>query len=350
MVLNIFPRHKDPPEAVPAPQPEPLPEPSPEALQDPPKRTRRGTRGGRGRSRASEKATVTEAADIETTEAADVPGPEAVAEEVPTEQPAPSRRRSRKPTAVAAEAPATEAEVAAEETEGEPRPSRGRNRQVRTAPETQPAPDTTAAILKALEQQNRQLEQLLRTQEELLKKLTAQQQQQVPPPETRPTQLPRVGVFVDAANIELACDRLRARFDWGKVLALLTKDRQLVRALAYSPVHDDPAVSMETQRFAEPFLDKGFKIVTKPLKRFSDGSIKANTDIEMALDVVSMLERLDIVCIVSGDGDFQPLVEYVQRRGVRCEVAAIGSSTASNLRNAADAYIDLQQRLKEIKA
>jgi uncharacterized LabA/DUF88 family protein len=162
--------------------------------------------------------------------------------------------------------------------------------------------------------------------------------------------LPRVGVFVDAANIELACDRLRSRFDWGKVLALLTKDRQLVRALAYSPVHDDPNVSMETQRFAEPFLDKGFKVVTKPLKRFSDGTIKANTDIEMALDVVAMLDRLDVVCIVSGDGDFQPLVEYVQRHGVRCEVVAVASSTAGNLRHAADAYIDLQQRLKEIRA
>lgn len=347
MVLNIFPRQKAPPEAPPAPEPEPLPEPSPEALQDPPKRTRRGTRGGRGRSRASEKATATEAADIETTETAAADEPETVAEEAPPEPPATTRRRSRK-TAAAAEEPQPEAEAAPAEAEAEPRPTRSRSRQPKPAAEPPPAPDHTAAILQALEQQSRQFEQLLRAQEELAKKLSAP-----PPPapvQQTPVQLPRVGVFVDAANIELACDRLRARFDWGKVLALLTKDRQLVRALAYSPVHDDPAVSMETQRFAEPFLDKGFKIVTKPLKRFSDGSIKANTDIEMALDVVSMLERLDIVCIVSGDGDFQPLVEYVQRRGVRCEVAAIGSSTASNLRNAADAYIDLQQRLKEIKA
>ena len=160
----------------------------------------------------------------------------------------------------------------------------------------------------------------------------------------------RVGIFVDAANIELACDRMRARFDWGKILRMLTYNRSLVRAIAYSPVHDDPNVSIETQRFVEPFLDKGFKIVTKPLKRFQDGTIKANVDIELALDVITMLDRLDVVCLVSGDGDFQRLVEVVQSRGVRVEVVSVGSSTAGNLRNAADAFIDLQQRLKDIRS
>jgi uncharacterized LabA/DUF88 family protein len=160
----------------------------------------------------------------------------------------------------------------------------------------------------------------------------------------------RVGIFVDAANIELACDRMRARFDWGKILRMLTQDRTLVRAISYSPVHDDPNVSIETQRFVEPFLDKGFKIVTKPLKRFHDGTIKANVDIELALDVITMLDRLDVVCLVSGDGDFQRLVEVVQSRGVRVEVVSVGPSTAGNLRNAADGFIDLQQRLKDIRA
>ena len=50
---------------------------------------------------------------------------------------------------------------------------------------------------------------------------------------------------------------------------MLTRDRQLVRAIAYSPVHDDPGVSIETQRFVEPFLGKGYKVFTKPLKRFA---------------------------------------------------------------------------------
>ena len=130
---------------------------------------------------------------------------------------------------------------------------------------------------------------------------------------------------------------------------MLTRERQLVRAIAYSPVHDDPSVSVETQRFVEPFLDRGFKIVTKPLKRFQDGSIKANVDIELALDVVTMCDRLDIVCLVSGDGDFEKLVELVQGKGIRVEVVSFGSSTAGNLKNAADAFIDFQSRLRDVR-
>jgi uncharacterized LabA/DUF88 family protein len=122
-----------------------------------------------------------------------------------------------------------------------------------------------------------------------------------------------------------------------------------VRAIAYCPVHDDPGVSIETQRFVEPFLDRGYKIVTKPLKRFQDGSVKANVDIELALDVIEMLDRLDVVCLISGDGDFQRLVEVVQAKGIRVEVIAVGTSTAANLRHAADLYIDLQGRLKDVR-
>ena len=155
--------------------------------------------------------------------------------------------------------------------------------------------------------------------------------------------LPRVGIFVDSANVELARDRTRGgkAIDWGLVLERLTEDRRLVRAIAYSPVHDDPGVSPETQRFVEPFLGKGYKIVTKPLKRFADGSIKANVDIELALDLVTMSDRLDVAVLVSGDGDFQHLVEVLQVRGLRVEVAGLGASVAGALKKAADQYIDL---------
>jgi uncharacterized LabA/DUF88 family protein len=197
-------------------------------------------------------------------------------------------------------------------------------------------------LIRAVELQGRHIEQLARSIDELRRSggghgapATAQV---------------RVGVFVDTANIELATDRLRARFDWGKVLRLLVKDRQLVRAVAYSPTHDDPGVSIETQRFVEPFLDHGFKVVTKPFRRFQDGSIKANLDIELALDVVAMLDRLDVVVLVSGDGDFQRLVELAQGKGLRVEVAAVGSSAASALRNAADEYVDLGSKVRELRA
>ena len=158
--------------------------------------------------------------------------------------------------------------------------------------------------------------------------------------------LPKFAVFVDSANVELALDRSKRRLDWGRVLKTLTKGRRLVRAIAYSPVHEDVNVSMESQRFVEPFLGNGYKVITKPLKRFSDGTVKANVDIELAIDLLTMSDRLDIACIVSGDGDFQPLVEAVQSRGVRVEVASVGNAIASHLRKAADEYINLDKMLK----
>ena len=97
-------------------------------------------------------------------------------------------------------------------------------------------------------------------------------------------------------------------------------------------------------------MGKGFRVVTKPLKRFADGSIKANVDIEMALDIMEMLDRLDVVCLVSGDGDFQRLVEVVQMKGVRVEVVGVGTSTASQLRNAGDRFVDIQSILPKVKA
>jgi uncharacterized LabA/DUF88 family protein len=271
---------------------------------------------------------------------AEKPAEEAV--EAP-EKPAIRRAPRRRPAAPAeAEAVAKAEEAAPVPAPAEARPKRPpRQREARIeAPAV--APDgSTAGILKAIEHQNRQIEQLIKMQEEMGRRGGGATVAAAPPA--------RVGIFVDAANVELATDRLRARIDWAKVLKLLTKDRSLVRAIAYSPVHDDPGVSIETQRFVEPFLDKGYKVVTKPLKRFQDGTIKANVDIELALDIVTMLDRLDVVCLVSGDGDFQRLVELVQSRGVRVEVVALGSSTAANLRHAADEFIDLQARLREVR-
>jgi uncharacterized LabA/DUF88 family protein len=251
--------------------------------------------------------------------------------------PAARGRRGRTPReSVAAREPA----VAASEAPAEARAPSPRARAV--PQKTGAAPDAIREVLAEMKQQSSRLEQLIRAEEEAVRRASGGGG--APPA--------RVGVFVDAANVELACDRLRTRvkINWAKVLAMVTKNRVLVRAMAYSPVHDDPTVSIETQRFVEPFIDHGYKVVTKPLKRFQDGTIKANVDIELALDIVSMLDRLDVVCLVSGDGDFTQLVEFVQAKGVRCEVVSIGQATATNLRHAADEFIDLQGRINEVRA
>jgi uncharacterized LabA/DUF88 family protein len=162
--------------------------------------------------------------------------------------------------------------------------------------------------------------------------------------------LPRVGIFVDVPNVVYAAERRRITVDFGRLLELLSRNREMVRASAYAPISDDPAMPLAGQKFVQPFVDHGYRIVTKPLKRFADGSIKANFDVELAIDILTMSDRLDVVSLVSGDGDFRRLVELVASKGVRVEVVAFAEATSAELRAVADEYVDLGAYLPEIQA
>ncbi len=161
---------------------------------------------------------------------------------------------------------------------------------------------------------------------------------------------PRLAVFVDVPNILYAAERSGVDLDWGKVLDYLSQGRTLVRATAYAPISDDPAARRENERFVVPFMDKGYRIATKSLKRFTGGSVKANFDVELAVDIVTMADRLDVIALVSGDGDFRRVVEMVGNRGVRVEVMAFGNSTSRDLRETADRYIDIAAYVPELSA
>lgn len=159
----------------------------------------------------------------------------------------------------------------------------------------------------------------------------------------------RVGIFVDVPNLIYATERRKVDMDFGRVLEFFTRGRHLVRATAYAPITDDPQAKLESQRFAHHFIGHPYRIVTKPLKRFADGSMKANFDIELAVDILTMSERLDVVVLMSGDGDFVRVVELVESRGVRVEVAAFAEAAANELKSVADRFIDLGLHLDEFK-
>ena len=157
-----------------------------------------------------------------------------------------------------------------------------------------------------------------------------------------------MAVFVDVPNVMYAAERSRVNIDYAKLLRYLVGDRELVRAAAYAPISDDPNMTLEVQRFVQPFSGLGYRIVTKPLKRFADGTIKANFDVELAIDILTMADRLNVITLMSGDGDFRRLLELVAGKGVRVEVVGFGHSVAAELRAAADRFIDLQDIAREI--
>jgi len=155
-----------------------------------------------------------------------------------------------------------------------------------------------------------------------------------------PNQDQRVGVFIDIQNLYHSAKNLYGgRVNYGELLKQLVKDRHLVRALAYV-VKSDPATGEET--FFEALGKAGIELRSKDIQIFPSGVKKADWDVGIAVDAIRMAGLFDIVILVSGDGDFLPLVNYLQwglGRGV--EVAAFGRTTSSRLREAADSFLDL---------
>ena len=159
---------------------------------------------------------------------------------------------------------------------------------------------------------------------------------------------PRMGVFVDVPNLMYGQEPDEKPVNMGKLLDFLRQGRDIVRATAYSPVSDNPSEPLEQQKFVAPFVPYEYRIVTKPLKRFADGSIKGNFDVEMAIDMLTMADRLDVIAIVSGDADFARAVEVVQTRGVRVEVVAFARSSSLEMRSLADRYVELGAVIKQL--
>lgn len=289
------------------------------------------------------------AEDTESAEPTPEPSAVAAVADAPI-KPAPRRSgaRRRSPT----NGSKTEAEVAVSSVRPARRTGRRATKDSNEATETkersQPAQDPAEKMLSLierqtmlLEQQSKSIEQLAASQALLTETLLGQRGDDVSP--ARIEVLPRLAIFVDVPNILYGAEASGVALNWGKVADFLSHGRTLVRAIAYAPISDDPTARTENERFVVPFLDHGYRIATKQLKRFSGGSVKANFDVELAIDVLTMSDRIDVIVLVSGDGDFRRLVEIVGARGVRVEVMAFGKSTSSDLRQVADRYIDIAQ-------
>lgn len=150
----------------------------------------------------------------------------------------------------------------------------------------------------------------------------------------------RVGVFIDTQNLYHSARNLyKARVNFGAVLKDAVASRQLVRAVAYVITTE----AGDEKNFFEALEKLGIETKTKDLQIFSGGSKKADWDVGLAVDAIKMSPKLDSVVIVSGDGDFIPLVEYLQSIGVQVEVVSFGQSTSGKLREACDDFVDLSE-------
>ena len=148
----------------------------------------------------------------------------------------------------------------------------------------------------------------------------------------------RVGVFIDTQNLYHSAKHLyKARVNFAKVLEEAVGGRILIRAIAY-------VISTETgeeKNFFEALTKIGIETKVKDLQVFADGAKKADLDVGIAIDAVKMSPKLDTVIIASGDGDFIPLIEYLDMHGIQVEVISFGKSSSAKLKEAAHAFTDM---------
>ena len=154
----------------------------------------------------------------------------------------------------------------------------------------------------------------------------------------------RVGVYVDVQNMYYSAKNLYgAKVDFGKVLQVGVANRVLVRAFAYVIKAD---IEPE-QAFYAALEKQGFEVRAKDLQIFYDGAKKGDWDVGLCMDVVRTLDMVDVVVIVSGDGDYSDLLDYVHANGRRTEVIAFGKTTSSRLLEEADDFLDLDEKTSD---
>ena len=170
----------------------------------------------------------------------------------------------------------------------------------------------------------------------------------------------RVGIFIDVQNLYHSAKNLyHGRVNYEELIKHLTGDRQLIRAMAYvvksegivdipatRTTHAGPNAAAEASAesaFFEALEKAGLELRMKDLQVWADGAKKADWDVGMAVDAIRMSSFLDVIILVTGDGDFLPLIDYLKWGGGRMvEVAAFRRSASSKLQEAADRFVSIE--------
>lgn len=153
----------------------------------------------------------------------------------------------------------------------------------------------------------------------------------------------RVGVFIDVSNLYHSARAIyNANVNFSRILDAAVNGRQLIRALAYV-VKSEAA---KEQGFFDALTKTGLDVVSKDIQVFGDGTKKGDWDVGISVDAIKIADRLDVVVLVTGDGDFVPLVRYLkENKGCRVEGISFGKSTSARLIEELDSFTDIDGRV-----
>ncbi len=150
----------------------------------------------------------------------------------------------------------------------------------------------------------------------------------------------RVAVFVDVQNMYYSARyQYNNKVNFEKLIEKTIRERKMIRAIAYLVQSDE----IDQSRFEEILDQSGYEVKNKQLRTRPDGSAKADWDMGIAIDAIAIGEKVDVVCLVSGDGDFVDMVEMLKGNGVKVEVFSFPSSTAEELKQSATEYYPMDE-------
>lgn len=150
----------------------------------------------------------------------------------------------------------------------------------------------------------------------------------------------RIGVFIDVQNMYYSAKNLyNAKVNFGEILKTAVGKRQLIRAIAYVIKAD---VGDEKQ-FFNALNSIGYEVKMKDLQVFFTGHKKGDWDVGIAMDIMRLAAKLDVIVLVTGDGDFKDLLEHVKALGCKAEVMAFGKTASAKLKEVADVFFDMDQ-------
>ncbi|MCC6744859.1 MAG: NYN domain-containing protein [Acidobacteria bacterium] len=155
----------------------------------------------------------------------------------------------------------------------------------------------------------------------------------------------RVAIFIDGNNLFHAARSAGVEIDYAKLLNFLRGESPLLRAFFYTGVDER---AERQQGFLLWMRRNGYRVVQKELKTFSDGTKKANLDVEIAVDMLSLVGNYDTAILVSGDEDFAYAINVIAYKGVRVEIGGFRSNTSPRLIDVADRFIDFDGVISEI--
>jgi len=157
----------------------------------------------------------------------------------------------------------------------------------------------------------------------------------------------RVAILVDVQNLYYSAKNLyHSRVNFKNLLKRVVQNRTLIRAIAYV-IKADP--DEKKNEFFDALNTAGFEVKEKPLQTFIGGAKKGDWDVGMAMDAIRLGNKVDSIVLVSGDGDFKPVVNYLQQSlGCLVEVAAFKKTANHELVEIADDFVNIEDDIRNL--